>query len=74
MIRAQLESDRKLEKDKKLLGLRLQAYERAALFLERINPVNIIPRIIQPGQTVNMLETLLVNSIREKYEHNMTQQ
>ena len=74
MIRAQLESDRKLEKDRKLLGLCLQAYERAALFLERINPVNIIPRIIQPGQTVNMLETLLVNSIREEYEHNMTQQ
>ena len=74
MIRSRLESDRKLEKEKKILGLRLQAYERVALFLERINPVNIIPRILQPGQTVNKLEILLVNSIREEFEHNMSQQ
>lgn len=74
LVRAQIESDRKREKDKKLFGLTLQAYERVALFLERINPVNIIPRLLQPGQKVSQLEQILVNSIREEYEHNMSQQ
>ncbi len=74
LIRIQIESDRKLEKEKKLTGLTLQAYERAALFLERINPMNIVPRLLKPGMKANQLEMLLVSSIREEYEHNMSQQ
>lgn len=74
IIRDQLVSEHKLAKEKKLHGLSLQAYERVALFLERINPVNMIPRILQPGYTAAKLETILVNSIREEYEHNMSQQ
>lgn len=73
-IRAQLESGRKQENDKRMLGLKLQAYERAALFLERINPVNIIPRLLKAGLKSSQLEKLLVDSIREEYEHNMSQQ
>jgi len=74
MIRAQLESGRKMENEKKLIGLTLQAYERAALFLERINPVNIIPRLMKPGLKSIQLENMLVESIRDEYEHNMSQQ
>lgn len=74
LIRIQLEADRKREQDKKLFALTLQAYERVSLFMERINPVNIIPRLLQPGQTAVKLESLIVNSIREEYEHNMSQQ
>jgi hypothetical protein len=74
LIHAQIESDRKLEKEKKLTGLTLQAYERAALFLERINPINIVPRLLKPGLKASQFEMLLVNNIREEYEHNMSQQ
>lgn len=74
VIRTQLEAGRKIENDKRILGLTLQAYERAALFLERINPVNIIPRLLKPGLKSSQLEKLLVDNIREEYEHNMSQQ
>jgi hypothetical protein len=73
-IRIQLESGRRMETDKRMLGLKLQAYERGALFLERINPANIIPRLLKPGLKSNQLEKLLVDSIRDEYEHNMSQQ
>lgn len=74
MIRTRMESDRKLEKEKKLTGLTLQAYERVALFLERINPVNMIPRLLKPGINAGQFENLLASAIREEYEHNMSQQ
>lgn len=74
LIQMQIESDRKLEKEKKLTGLTLQAYERAALFLERINPINIVPRLLKPGLKASQFEMLLVNNIRDEYEHNMSQQ
>ena len=74
LIRIQIESDRKLEKEKKLTGLTLQAYERGALFLERINPMNIVPRLLKPGMRASQFEMLLVTNIREEYEHNMSQQ
>ena len=59
LIRIQIESDRKLEKEKKLTGLTLQAYERGALFLERINPMNIVPRLLKPGMKASQFEMLL---------------
>lgn len=74
LIHMQIESDRKFEKEKKLTGLTLQAYERAALFLERVNPINIVPRLLKPGMKASQFEMLLVNNIREEYEHNMSQQ
>ncbi len=57
-----------------LTGLRLQAYERMTLFLERINPPNLIPRIAVSGQSVLAFQSLLLQSIREEYEHNLSQQ
>ncbi len=57
-----------------LIGLRIQAYERMTLFLERINPPNLIPRIAASGQSVLTFQSLLLQSIREEYEHNLSQQ
>jgi hypothetical protein len=45
-----------------------------ALFLERINPPNLITRNIRPGQNGQELQKVLISSIREEYEHNMSQQ
>lgn len=46
----QAELKRAIQKD--LLPLRLQAYERIVLYLERIAPNNLFARVYEPGMTV----------------------
>lgn len=55
-------------------GLRWQAYERIVLFVERIRPHGMLVRLHQPGMDAVTLEQLLIASIREEYQHNVTQQ
>lgn len=59
---------------KDYIPLRIQAYERAALYLERIDPNNLIMRIHTPGMTAARLHGELLKAIREEYNHNMVQQ
>lgn len=56
------------------LPLRLQAYERLALFIERINPSNMLVRIHVAGTTVREIQQFLVSEIRTEHQHNITQQ
>jgi len=56
------------------IPLRLQAYERLTIFIERINSRNIIPRIYETGMTVNDLRYALILTINAEYEHNLSQQ
>lgn len=56
------------------LPLRLQAYERIVLFLERINPANLSLRIPATGLNVASYQQLLVTEIREEFQHNVAQQ
>src|ERR1051325_6562495 len=69
-----MEQQLRTETRKDTLPLRLQAYERLSVFLERISPVNLIPRTVQPGMTAQMLKQALIQSIRMEYEHNISQQ
>ncbi len=63
------------EKDKGLITpIRLQAYERMVLFLERITPTSLVFRVQQPGQNALQLQTKMLQSIRDEYEHNLAQQ
>ncbi len=64
----------KAETTKTLLPIRLQAYERMALFLERISPNNLLIRL--NGQTPNVLsfQQLMLSEIREEFSHNLSQQ
>lgn len=73
-MRIQIETNRKQEIDKKRINVTLQAYERMMLFLERINPANLVPRVMVQGLKSNNLQALLLSNIREEYEHNMSQQ
>jgi hypothetical protein len=57
-----------------ILPLRLQAYERIILLLERISPSNLIVRVQQPGMSVVQLQTELLMTIRHEFEHNLSQQ
>ncbi|MFY7888596.1 MAG: hypothetical protein ACOVOW_06795 [Spirosomataceae bacterium] len=57
-----------------ILPLRLQAYERMCLFLERISPSNILIRLNGRAATVNEFQALLLSEIREEFSHNLAQQ
>ncbi|MCX6267307.1 MAG: hypothetical protein NTW16_08130 [Bacteroidetes bacterium] len=57
-----------------ILPLRLQACERFVLFLERIHPSNLMMRINSPDLTATQLQSLLVRTIREEFEYNLSQQ
>ena len=57
-----------------ILPLRLQAYERMSLFLERISPNNLIHRVRKADMNAHDLHISLLNSIRLEYEHNLSQQ
>ncbi len=54
--------------------IRLQAYERAVLFLERITPNSLVMRIYNNRMSVRELHSELLSTIRNEYEHNITQQ
>jgi hypothetical protein len=56
------------------LPLKLQAYERVVLFIERTNPANLLVRLNNPDYTAAELYMLLVAELRNEYQHNVTQQ
>lgn len=56
------------------LPIRLQAYERIVLFLERINPVNLMMRVEPSGLDAPSYATFLIHNIQTEYEHNLAQQ
>ena len=65
-----------LKKDMQVnaMPLRLQAYERMALFLERITPSKILVRTAPISSNKGDYEALLIQSIEQEFEHNLSQQ
>ncbi|MBP5423267.1 MAG: hypothetical protein IJ916_00900 [Paludibacteraceae bacterium] len=64
----------KKETAKNLNPIRLTAYERLALFLERIQPDSMILRVQNNSMKVKDLHIALLATVREEFEHNVTQQ
>jgi hypothetical protein len=56
------------------LPLRLQAYERTVLFLERINPESMLIRLHVSGMSALDMQGLIISDIRAEYQHNISQQ
>jgi hypothetical protein len=56
------------------LRLRLQAYERLVILIERINPRVLVNRVYDPSMTVLELRQMIVLSIMSEFEHNLSQQ
>lgn len=56
------------------LPVRLQAYERLTLFLERIKPGQLLIRIKPEQDDVSRYEQLLILTIEQEFEHNLSQQ
>jgi len=57
-----------------IIPLKMQAYERMILFMERINPSSLLVRLTAPGMTAAQLKNELTSSINEEYNHNIAQQ
>ena len=59
---------------KESLPIRLQAYERLTLFLERISPQNLLKRVSPISQEVEDYKSLIIQTVEQEYEHNLSQQ
>jgi hypothetical protein len=62
------------ESQKNSLPIRLQAYERMALFLERISIPSLVVRVAPKNADKNEYEHLLIRTIEKEFEHNLSQQ
>ena len=81
LVKPYLERDEKIQllefrksMSSQTLPLRLQAYERLVLFIERINPANMLIRLNATAYSAQELHSLIMEDIRSEYQHNITQQ
>ena len=70
----QMRIDEHREAVKQVTPIRLQAYERMALYLERISPDSLVLRCYQPGMDTKLLQGVMTKVIRDEWEHNLSQQ
>ena len=70
----QMRIDEHREAVKLVTPIRLQAYERMALYLERISPDSLVLRCYQPGMDTKLLQGVMTKTIRDEWEHNLSQQ
>lgn len=63
-----------MQNQKTITPIRLQAYERLVLFLERITPDSLILRTSKSQMNARQLQQAIIQAIRAEYDHNMSQQ
>ena len=54
--------------------IKIQAYERVVIFLERIHPNTLVVRVNKHGMNSQVLHQELIKAIKTEYEHNLAQQ
>lgn len=64
----------RLKAQSAVIPVRLQAYERLTLLLERINPANSLMRVNHSGITAAQLKATLINDLHNEFNHNLSQQ
>ncbi len=69
-----IKMDERAETLRAVTPIRLQAYERMALFLERISPDSLVLRCWKPGMDLRLLQGVMTKNIRDEWEHNLSQQ
>jgi hypothetical protein len=57
-----------------ILPVRLQAYERSILLLERISPDSLVMRLSRPDYTARQFQQEMLSQITSEFEHNIAQQ
>ncbi|MDX1652806.1 MAG: hypothetical protein R3277_09965 [Brumimicrobium sp.] len=64
----------KKERQQFFLEPRIDAYQRIVLLMERINPHNLVMRLHNPNSSAVMMQTELLSTIRNEFDHNVAQQ
>jgi hypothetical protein len=62
------------ENKKLYFPMQVDAYQRIVLFLERISPNNMVMRLNNPALPARVFQQILLDNIRNEYEHNLAQQ
>jgi hypothetical protein len=70
----QREFEFRVKNSGKITPVRLQAYERLALVLERIAPQSLLMRVSPHENTAPEYHQQLLSQIRQEFEHNLSQQ
>jgi hypothetical protein len=63
-----------LQNSRTVTPIKLQAYERIVLFLERISLESLLVRVSLSDMTASQLHSTLLSTIRNEFEHNLSQQ
>ncbi len=63
-----------LQNSRTVFPIKLQAYERIILLLERISLESLLVRVSVASMSSSQLHSALVTAIRSEYEHNLSQQ
>ena len=63
-----------LQNSRIVTPIKLQAYERIVLFLERISLESLLLRVSTPDISAQQLHSAMLNAIRSEFEHNLSQQ
>ena len=61
------------DKDGVIVPLKVQAYERLVLYLERIRFSVLVKRIFMPGMSRSDLQFALIQNVQDELEHNLAQ-
>ncbi|MCK5824312.1 MAG: hypothetical protein KAG96_02775 [Ichthyobacteriaceae bacterium] len=56
------------------LPIRMQAYERIALLLDRVSLTSLTRRIQPTNDNIELHKNVLIQSINDEFDHNITQQ
>ena len=67
-------SEEKREQIRIVTPLRLQAYERLILMLERLTPNALVMRAQSGSKSVAQMQLTLLKGIREEFDHNISMQ
>lgn len=57
-----------------IMPLKVQAYERFLLYLERVQLPQLVKRVYTPGMEKGAFHLMLLQNVREEFEHNLAQQ
>jgi hypothetical protein len=63
-----------LQNSRTVVPIRLQAYERIILYLERTSMESLLMRTNTHSMTAAQLHSSILSAIRSEYEHNLSQQ
>ena len=67
-------ADIRKERQKHILPMKVEAYQRMILLLERIHPNSIVMRVHNPAKVATLMQHELLEQISSEFEHNIAQQ